>query len=336
MQTVAITEGIGRIRIDHRPAPTPGPGEALLRVDAVGVCGTDLHIFDGSYPTELPLVQGHEISAVVDTLPAGYRGRLSVGTRVAVEPVVSCGSCYPCRHGRHNTCRAMQAVGVHRPGGLQQYLTVPVENCHPADDLAPEIVALCETLSVSHRAVARPRVESTDTVVVLGAGPIGLGAVIAARDLGADVMAVDLQPSRLRLAGELGAAELVRNLDELPDRVHDWTGGDGAAVVVEATGSAVVAETAFEVVATAGRISLVGVSEQSVSLNLRRFTAKELDVYGSRSTVDFPAAVALARRRQAELGTLVSHRFPLSRAEEALRFAHDHPHEVVKALIEVG
>jgi L-gulonate 5-dehydrogenase len=230
----------------------------------------------------------------------------------------------------------MDAVGVHRPGGFQEHVAVPVQNIYGAPGMPPEVAALCETLSVSLRAVTRPAVTAEDTVLVLGAGPIGLATVIAARDVGADVMVVDLHPARLELARELGASHGVQGLDELDARVDDWTCGDGAAVVVEASGAAVVAEKAFDVVATAGRISMVGVSEQRMSLPVKAIQAKELDVYGSRATLDFAGAVALAGRHQDLVLRLVSHRFPLADAQAAFDLAHDRPQDVVKTLIEVS
>lgn len=336
MQTAAVTQRVGTIEIVEVDDPEPGLDDALLRIEMVGVCGTDLHIYDGSYATRLPLVQGHEISGIVEHLPAGYGGPLSVGARVSVEPVISCGACVACRRGRRNTCRAMDAVGVHRPGGFQERVAVPVQNIHDASALPPEVAALCETLSISLRAVTRASVGAEDTVLVLGAGPIGLAAVIAARDVGAEVMVVDLHPARLDLARELGAAHTVQGLDTLEAQVEEWTSGDGAAVVIEASGAAAVAEKAFEVVATAGRISMVGVSEQRMSLPVKAIQTKELDVYGSRATLDFAGAVALGGRHQDAVRRLVSHHFPLHEAGAALDFAHDHPQDVVKTLIEVS
>ncbi|MEU3273082.1 alcohol dehydrogenase catalytic domain-containing protein [Saccharomonospora sp. NPDC006951] len=332
----ATTTALRTVVAEPVTAAAPRPGEALLAVERVGICGTDLHIWDGSYATGLPLVQGHEISATVAALPGEYDGPLAIGDRVAVEPVVSCGTCYPCRIGRRNTCRSMDAVGVHRPGGFQEKVWVPVGNCHPARELGADVAALAETLSVSLRAVTRPGVRAGERVLILGAGPIGLGAVIAARDAGADVMVTDLHQARLDLARALGAAETVRGTEELPERVAAWTSGDGVPVVIEATGVAAVAERAFEVVATAGRISLVGVSEQTAHLGMRAFTAKELDVYGSRSTLDFPAAIALAGRHHDDVRRLISHEFGLTEVGDALAFAHDCPQSVVKTVIAVG
>lgn len=337
MSIAAVTTHPGTVRLEHRDPPPLGPDDALLRVEAVGICGTDLHIFDGTFPADLPVVQGHEISAVIERLPTDGTGdHLRVGSRVAVQPVVACEDCYPCRIGRTNTCRSMSAIGLHRPGGFQELVAVPVRNLHPAATLPPELAALCETLSVGRRSITRPGVTLDDSVLVLGAGPIGLSAVLAAHDIGARVMVLDVQPSRLDLARELGADETAQSLDEVVARSLEWTDGDGPSVVVEATGSARVAEVAFEAVATAGRISMVGVSEQRMEIGVRPFTAKELDVYGSRGTLDFPGAIDLARRHQDAVRRLISHRFPLDQVQEALGYAHDNPQDVVKTVIEVA
>jgi L-gulonate 5-dehydrogenase len=335
MHLAATTTQPGVLEVGEVDPPVPGPDEAVLRVEATGICGTDLHIFDGSYPVTFPLVQGHEIAGVVESLPAGHTGVLAVGDRVAVEPATACGTCHACRHGAPNACAHMSAVGVHRPGGLQQLVTVPVAYCHPTGALAPEIAALCEPMSVSLHAVTRAGIAEDERVVVLGCGPIGLGAVIAAADRGARVLAVDLQPARLALAHELGATATVRGLDELPERARRWTRGDGASAVVEATGVPAVVEAAVEVVATAGRIAMVGVSEAHASLPIREFTRKELTVVGSRATRDFPAAVALVARRAAEVSRLVTHEFPLTGSLEAIRFSAANQDRTIKTLVRV-
>ncbi|GGJ35354.1 zinc-binding dehydrogenase [Streptomyces brasiliensis] len=335
MHSAARTTEPFAIGLSTVEPPELSDGDVRLRVECVGVCGTDLHVFDGSYPVDYPVVQGHEISARVVEVSPSAAARLTVGDRVAVEPVTSCGQCRACRNGRRNTCQNMIAIGIHRPGGFQEELVLPAVNCHSAGSLSPTATALAETLSVSLRAVARPSVTEGDRVVVLGAGPIGLGAVLAATDRGARVLVVDQHQARLDLAVELGAEETVPGLAELPERVLRWTDGDGADVVIEATGAPTVARSAFEVVAVGGRISIVGVSEQELHVNMRLFTSKELDVYGSRATLDFPGAIALSRRYESKVMRLVSHRFALSDTQQALRYALDEPQSVVKTVIDV-
>ena len=336
MALAAITNGPRDLDVRDVEPVDPEPGEALVAPLAVGLCGTDLHVYDGSFDAPYPVVQGHEVAATITELPDGYVGSLRPGELVALEPVTSCGTCYACRHGAVNTCENIVALGLQRPGGLQQRLTVPVDRCHPVGDLDPRTAVLCETLSVSQHAVGRASTSVDEHVVVLGAGPIGLGAVVAATDVGAKVLVLDLQEQRRQLAQELGAEVAVSDLRDLVDAVDAWTDGDGAAVVVEATGAPTVARAAFHVVATAGRIALVGVSEEQLAVSLRVFTRKELTVVGSRATRDFPAAVDLVRRRRDDVARLVSHIYSLEDTEEALRFALEHPDDAVKVVVEIG
>lgn len=334
MTSAAVTTATGTIELQDLPRLEKHADDVVLRIETVGICGTDLHIYDGSYPVTWPVVQGHEISGVV-TEPA-QNGSLKVGDRVAVANVISCGTCVACRKGRTNTCVRMDAYGVHRNGGLQHELVLPEARCVPAGELSSTATALAETVSVGLRAVTRPGVTRGDRVVVLGGGPVGLSAVIAATDAGAEVLVVERHEGRRALATQLGASVAVGDLGEADSVVSDWTSGDLADVVIEATGSGFVAGRAFDLVGAAGRLSFVGVSEQQVSFNLRTVTVKELDIFGSRATLDFPGAVALTRRREPDVLALVTHRYSLAETQKAIAFALEHPDQVVKAVIDVS
>ena len=336
MPRAAVTRAPFDVAVEEvARAEGPAAGEVLLTVDAVGLCGTDLHIVDGSFPVAYPLIQGHEVSALVAALPEGYDGPLAVGERVAVEPVTSCGRCYACRRGAPNACVALSAIGVQRPGGLQEQLLVPASACYPVGGLPAVTAALCEPLSIALHAVGRAEVQAGEQVLVLGAGPIGLAALIAAVDRGAEVMTVDLHEARLELAAELGAAVTVRGTDDVAAAAQRWTGGDGPGVVIEATGVPRVAATAFDLVAPSGRIALIGVSEEQLSVSLRLFTLKELTVVGSRSCARFGDAVALASRAAPKLARLVTHEFALEDAPEAFRQAREHPDATVKVVVRI-
>lgn len=333
MTTAAITTATGTIELQELPRPHKAPSDVVLRIDTVAICGTDLHIYDGSYPVTWPVVQGHEIAATV--IEPAQDGTLVVGDRVTINNVISCGSCVACRKGRPNTCVHMDAYGVHRHGGLQQELVLPESRCIPVGDLSSTATALVDTVAVGLRAVTRPSVTEGDRVVVLGGGAIGLSALIACKDLGAEVLVVELHEKRRQLATQLGAAVTVAELADAEAVVLDWTSGDLADVVIEATGSGFVAGKAFDLVGTAGRISFVGVSQQPVTFNQRTITAKELDIFGSRSSLDFPGAVELIRRHEQDVLSLVSHRYSLSDTKDAIDHAIAHPDEVVKAVIDI-
>jgi L-gulonate 5-dehydrogenase len=320
------------------PEPALAPGQALIRVEVVGLCGSDLHIYLGDNPySNFPQTQGHEVAGVIERFGGPYEGPLRLGDRVAVEPLRACGACYPCRHGHPNCCVRLQVLGVHVPGGLTERWSVRLENLHAATDLDPELAALVEPLSIGLHAVVRGSVTAEDQVVVLGAGPIGQAVVLAARDRGARILAVDRIPSRLDLALRLGAERAVdtREADALA-AIQEWTGGDGAGVVFDATGAPALIRLAIDAVASAGRVVILGISSEEVSIPVIAFTRKEVNILGSRNNVGvFEQAVDLVRRNRDLARALITHRFTLEQAPEAIEFALQHPAEAEKVLIRV-
>ena len=335
----AVTVAPRRMEVREVPEPVPGPGEALVRVEAVGLCGSDLHLYLGDHPyATFPQTQGHEFAGIVERFEGPYDGSIAVGDRVAVEPLRPCGDCYPCRHGRPNCCTRLAVLGAHVPGALTERIAVRADALYEANGLDPELGALVEPISIGLHAVVRGAVTADDSVVVFGAGPIGQAILLAAADRGARVLVVDRLPARLELARRLGAAAVVdATRDAPPDAIAQWTGGDGAGVVFEATGVPAVIRTAVDVVASAGRIVIVGLSTQEVSLPVVEFTRKELTILGSRNNAGiFGEAVDLVRRHQEQVRALITHRFTLDQAPQAIAFALEHPAEAEKVIIRVG
>jgi L-gulonate 5-dehydrogenase len=334
----AVTTGPGRMEVQEVARPAPGPGQALLRVEVVGICGSDLHFFEGQNPyANYPQTQGHEFSARVEAFGDGYEGPLRVGQRVSVEPLLSCGECYPCRRGRPNCCTRLQVLGIHTAGAFAEYVAVPAPTLYPADDLDPDLAALAEPISIGMQVVTRGQVTGEGSVAVYGAGMIGQAVLACALDRGARVLLVDRVPSRLDLARQLGAERVVDGNEEDPvQAIREWTGGDGAAVVVDATGAPAVIRAAVDAVAFSGRIVIVGISLQEVSLPIPEFTRKELTILGSRNNAGvFGAALDLVRRRGETLRPLITQRFPLAQAPAAIDFALHHPAEAAKVLLDV-
>ncbi len=340
----AVTTAPRRMEIQELADPVPRPGEALVQVEVVGICGSDLHFYEGENPySNYPQTQGHEFSGRVVALgtpggggqPSG--GAVRVGQRVAVEPLVPCGECYPCQRGRPNCCTRLKVLGIHIPGAFAEYVVVPVETLYPADDLDPELTSLVEPISIGMQVVTRGTVTGEDTVAVFGAGMIGQAVLACAADRGARVLVVDKVASRLELAGRLGAERVVDAAQDDPAAViAEWTGGDGAAVVVDATGAPAVIRSAVDVVAYSGRIVVVGISLQEVSLPISMFTRKELTILGSRNNAGvFGQAVDLVRRRGEGLRVLITQRYPLARAPEAIEFALHNPAVAEKVLLSV-
>ncbi len=324
----------------EKPEPNVvGPDEALVRVDSVGLCGSDLHLFLGDHPyVTYPQVQGHEFSGKIMVLGKAYAGPLHVGERVAVEPLISCGKCYPCRQNRPNCCTNLAVLGAHRPGALTEQIVVQASSLYSVGDLDPELAAMVEPISIGLQAVMRGAVAAEDNVVIFGAGPIGQAVLIASTDRGARVLVIDKLDSRLELAQKLGAEKVVNtDKERVADVIAEWTHADGASVVFDATGVPAVIRQAVDVVASAGRVIIIGLSNQEVSLPVIEFTRKELTILGSRNNAHiFGDAVALVQRNQERVRALITHRFPLEQTQQALEFALDHPTEAEKVIIFVG
>ena len=278
-----VTVTPGRIEVQVAPEPVPGPADALLAIEAVGICGSDVHLFTGEHPySRFPNVQGHEFAGRVLSLPPGYEGTARIGDRVAVEPLLMCGECLPCRRGRGNCCLRMRTYGAHVDGALAERLAVKATLLHPTGSLSAALAAMVEPMSIGLQAIFRSRIKGSDTVVVFGAGAIGLAVLLGAADLGARVLVADRLGSRLALAVQLGADRVVNvDTDDVRDAIAEWTDGDGPTVVVEATGVPAVVEQAIDVVASSGTVAVVGLSRQSVAIPMVEMTRKELTIVGS-------------------------------------------------------
>src|ERR1700759_1101021 len=330
----AVPESVGVMSVLERPDPgEPGPGQVLVHPEAVGICGSDYHFFSGHLSaaaggSQFPRVLGHEVGATIAAVGAECRPDLSPGGRVAMLPISACGACYPCRVGRPNACDNFSLVGIHTDGGLQELLCLPQEQVFPiqADDAA--LAALVEPVSVAVHAVRRGRVQSGERVVVLGAGPIGQCAAFVARDLGAEVLLVDLQESRLELGRSLGAETLRwTTAAEVVAHARDWGGAGGVPVAVDATGVPAAVRAMIDMVASAGRAVQGGMSNDDAPVRIGSLTEKELDVLGASCCTgdDFAEAVRVVEGSPVSLARLISHEFELGQAPEAMRFAMSNP-----------
>ncbi|MEX2374886.1 MAG: alcohol dehydrogenase catalytic domain-containing protein [Dehalococcoidia bacterium] len=321
------------------PTPEPAPNEAVIAVERVGLCGSDVHLYIGDHPySQYPRIQGHEFSGLVAELPESYTGRLRIGDRVAVEPLVACGACYACLRDRPNCCEHLAVIGAHRDGALRDQINVDVKTVYPVGDLDAELAALVEPVSIGCQAVERGMIGPKDRIVVYGAGPIGQAVMLAARSKGAEVMVVDLLSSRRELALFLGAEAVADGASEHLDRtIKDWTNGSGPGVIVDATGVPRVVQRAFEQVAHSGRVVLVGISVEHLSVPLNDYIRKELTVYGSRNNAGvFRDAIELVRAHRDRIRSLITHRFSLEEIQEALELAANHPDKTEKVIVEVG
>jgi L-gulonate 5-dehydrogenase len=340
----AVTRSPGELVIEDVPGPGRArAGHVIVRPEAVGICGSDFHLFSGDVAALsgasdfYPRVQGHEVAAIV--ADPGDSGEIKTGDRVAIWPLLPCGRCYPCRENRPNVCPAFRLVGVHLDGGLQERLEIPVEQVFAVGDLDPDSASFVEPASVAVHALARGRLRQGEQVVVLGAGPIGLAVLLAAVRAGARVMAVDPVKTRRDLAKHLGAEAVTwEHNKDLIAATLDWTAGQGPPLVVETSGAASVLNLATEIVAPAGRVVVVGMSSGPAPVRPGIFPEKEIDVLGSSTATaaDFRAAISLVTSNRKHVTQLFSHHFPLARAAEAFEFAMSRPPDAVKIVVTVN
>lgn len=289
------------------PIPTPKTDEVLIRVKASGICGTDVHILRGEYIGQYPMIPGHEFSGVVEAVGAGVT-RYQVGDRVAVEPNIACNNCYNCLHNRQNFCLNWQAVGVTRPGGMAEYVVAPESAVFSIGDLEFERGAFVEPLSCVLHGIERAQIRLADKIALLGAGPIGILLLQAARLQGAARIDVaERNAARLDLARDCGAAATFQSLDDLNRDVYD--------VVIDATGAIPVMERSLDFVRPGGTVLLFGVppSGQKMSLDAFEIFHKGLKIVSSYTSVrNSYQAVALLQTGQIDTSGLISHRLPLS------------------------
>lgn len=334
-----MIEGLEACAFHDVAAPVPGPGEVVIGVRHVGLCGSDLATFTGLNPlVSLPRIPGHEIGAEILEVGPGVPAEYAPGRRAVVIPYTACGACPSCRQGRVNACRSNRTLGVQQDGGLAERFVLPYEKLILNDTLAPRHLALVEPLSVGFHAVARGRVEAGQRVVVLGCGMIGMGAVAGAAARGAEVIAVDVGAAKVAMATRYGAAHaLDASAEDIARRVEDITKGDGADVVIEAVGLPQTFTQAVDLAGFCGRIVYIGYSKQPVTYETKFFNLKELDILGSRNALvaDFRAVIAYLEGLDHAPDDLISKVFPFAEAEAALPYWVRERASTLKVLIEL-
>lgn len=330
----------GSVNTVDLPIPEAEAGEVLLRMEYVGFCGSDLNTYRGANAmAKSPVIPGHEIGAVIEALGAGVPDFLQAGMTVTVNPYTACGTCPSCRRGRPNACRSNQTLGVQRDGAMREYMAVPWEKVIPAGTLSTRDSALVEPMSVGFHAVSRGAVIDTDTVMVIGCGMVGLGAVVRAALRGATVIAADIDDEKLMIAKQMGAKYGLNTMaPDFREQLAQVTGGDGPDVVVEAVGSPATYRLAVDSVAFTGRVVCIGYSKSDVTFETRLFVQKELDIRGSRNAEpsDFRAVIRYMERGGCPAERLVSRVAGWSDAAEALAFWNQNPGKVFRILLKIG
>ncbi|WP_105381403.1 zinc-binding alcohol dehydrogenase family protein [Neorhizobium alkalisoli] len=331
-----ICDEPGKLSAIDRPKPVRGESEVLLKLRRIGVCGTDLHIFTGNQPyLSYPRVMGHELAATVEEAPAG--SRLSPGDTVSIIPYISCGRCSACLKGKTNCCRNIGVLGVHRDGGMTEYLSLPEEFVLKAEGLSLDQTAMVEFLAIGAHAITRARVQSGQKVLVVGAGPIGLSVAIFAQLDGGDVTIIDSRADRLEFASRhLGISSTVTLGDGDAEQLSAATDGDFFDVVFDATGNPKAMERGFGFVGHGGTYVLVSIVSSDISFSDPEFHKRETSLLGSRNATraDFERVMQAMRAGQVP-DALITHRMALSEVPERFAGLTDPSAGVVKALVEV-
>lgn len=326
------------ITLEEVEKPQPLPGEVLLQLRYVGFCGSDLSSFLGRNPlVTYPRIPGHEISGVITEKGEGVPDRFRAGDAVTVIPYTHCGRCPACKRGRSHACRENQTLGVQREGAMQEFISVPWQKLLPANKLDELELAVVEPLTVGFHAIRRGRVEESDVVMVMGCGMIGTGAILAALQRGARVIAVDLDDQKLELAAALGAHHLINPMQsDLHGELVRLTGGDGPDVVVEAAGSPDTYRAALDEVSYTGRMVCIGYTGREVPLDTGLFVRKEMDILGSRNAAqeDFQAAVSYLEQGTFPLDRFITEKVKPHEAARAFEDWAAAPGRVMKILLD--
>ena len=324
---------------DVEQPPAPGPGEALVRVRSVGVCGSDLHFFRGEFPVPPGHILGHECAGEVAALGEGVTG-FAAGDKVALELFTVCMACEQCRSGDYHLCPSRKANGLNAPGGLREYMTVPSYAMYKLPpEVDCELGALCEPLAVAVHGLRLVDLRFGERVAVLGAGTIGLMALAAAKAMGATWIGVTARhPHQRAMAEALGADAIFG--DDAAAIAQLTAAAQGADVVVETVGGhANTLQEAMQVVGLSGRISVLGAFTQPVQVHPIFFFLKEVRIVGSNCygrpgrRSDYELAIEIMRRNADSLRRVITHRFPLEQAMDAYATADDKSTGAIKVQV---
>ena len=337
MKAVQLT-ATSEMKVVEIEKPFMGPDDVLVKIKYVGFCGSDLNTFLGRNPmVKLPVIPGHEVGAVIEEMGANVPDGFHQGMSVTLNPYTNCGRCASCRNGKVNACEHNETLGVQRNGVMCEFAVLPWTKIIPANKLSPRDCALIEPMSVGFHAVSRVQVTDIDTVMVIGCGMIGMGAIIRASLRGATVIAVDIDDEKLSLAKRVGAKFTINSQS---DNVHEClqkvTNNLGPDVVIEAVGSPSTYVMAVDEVAFTGRIACIGYAKSEVSFQTKFFVQKELTIMGSRNALpsDFRAVIHYLEQGTCPKDELIS---KIVSPEEALMAMSEwaaNPGKVFRILVE--
>jgi 2-desacetyl-2-hydroxyethyl bacteriochlorophyllide A dehydrogenase len=339
MKTIRLNEP-GQLEFLQTDSPAaPAPGEALVRVHRIGVCGTDIHAFGGKQPFfSYPRILGHELGVEVVEIGEGVTN-VKPGDRCSVEPYLNCQKCIACRRGKPNCCTNIRVLGVHADGGMREQFSLPARKLHPSATLPFDQLALVETLGIGAHAVQRAQIEAGEFALVIGAGPIGLASMQFAVEAGAKVIVLDINEDRLKFCqSQLKVPYAINALKQNPlDALTNITSNDLPTVVIDATGSPKSMMGSFEFPAHGGRLVFVGLFQGDVTFNDPNFHRRELTLMGSRNAqpADFTRIIQLIEAGRIDTAPWITHRAAFEDVVKEFPAWTKPETGVIKAMIEV-
>ena len=343
MSEVKINQAIylnepGKVSIQEIAFPVPQKGEALLKIKYGGICGSDLSSYRGRFAyVSYPRIPGHEFSAEIVEIEENDRN-LKPGMTVIANPYFNCGTCYSCRQGKVNCCVDNQTMGVQRDGAFAQYITMPMERIIDGKGLSAQTLALVEPLTISYHAVKKAKINKGDKVLVIGAGTIGIFAMLAAKHFGAEVCICDISQKKLDIAKKLGADHTMVNdtRENFSKVVSRLTGGDGFAVTVEAVGLPSTFQNCIDAVAYTGEVIVIGVGQEKVDFDFSILQKKELTIHGSRNavTADLIEVIEWMQKEKIDLSSMITKIYLFEEGTYAFPDMDENTGEIVKILLE--
>lgn len=333
-----VCEKPWQLKMEERNLPEVKPGEALIRVRRVGICGTDLHAFKGEQPYfNYPRVLGHEISGEVADVGKNSYG-FEQGDRVAVIPYLECGKCIACRMGKTNCCTRLNLFGIQRDGGMSEYLSVPLDHLIKSETLNLDQLAMAECLSIGAHAVRRARIEKGEFALIIGAGPIGMAIIQSAKEAGAKVMVLDIVEARLNFCREKFKVDYVIHGERNPVKeIESITNGDYPTLVFDATGNARSMERSFNLVAHGGRYVLVSLVQGNITFFDPDLHRRELTLLSSRNATrqDMEHIVRSLEAGKIDGTSFITHRASLDQVISQFESWLKPETGVIKAVVEL-
>lgn len=329
----------GEFSYQEREEPVLEQGQAIIKIKRIGICGTDLHAFEGTQPFfEYPRILGHELAG--ELVEFDNAAGFEIGEKVSFIPYFHCGTCIACRRGLTNCCASIKVCGVHVNGGFVEYLSVPSASLLHGDGLSYDELSLVEPLAIGAHGVRRAGVQEGETVLVVGAGPIGLGVAEAARIAGGKVVMMDINEARLQFCQQkLGVAYTVNPLQEdAKEKLSAITNGDMPTVVIDATGSLKAINNSFQYMAHGARYVLVGLQKGDISFSHPEFHKREATLMSSRNATreDFEHVIVCMKKGLVNPTNYITHRVQFSEVKEQFRSWLNPATGVIKATVEMG